>query len=514
MTSAYPVPAPHRIIKDSPAWCAALLLASLLLSLWAIHLDPVVNADGVGDLIAAQHFAAGAWRSAVETADKPVYALLVAAVSGLTGMSVGHGAYLLNAGLCALLVLGFVALVNTLGATVPGGRPAPWMATAVVLLYPALNGVRSFVTADVGYWAFYIWSLAWFLHWTSARDRRSFWMWAAYGSAALLFGLEAIVFLLIVPAWWWSRTIGRARVLRFAAVIAGIGLLVCYAVWHHTWHSGMPGPGLLRHPAHYLAAGLQDVAQGLRFKLEGLRSAFLNQFSSRYDALALLTTFAALVITALVKALGPLYAGLAVYGCFGLKRMLPAVVRYWWGVFALLAVVAMLAPAFTEFEVTRGDAMIAALTLSTAIPLGLERLRRLRMDARGELRWVLPLVLALVVLTGIKGLEPRTRHGELRAAGLWLRATAASGSALYSNNPVIDYYSGLKGYRPASGYSWQEAMRTVWSDRWRDYDYLALAIPHDKAYREGILMRDIKRRPVRVFSDQVGDRVLIFRHRH
>jgi len=514
VTSAYPVPAPHRIIKDSPSWCAALVLVSLLLSLWTIHLDPVVNADGAGDLIAAQHFAAGAWRSAMQTAGNPVYALLVAAVSRLTGMNVGHGAYLLNAGLCALLVLGFVALVNTLGAAVPGGRPSPWMAAAVALLFPALNGVRSFVTADVGYWAFYIWSLAWFLHWAAARDRSSLWMWAASGSAALLFGLEAIVFLLIVPAWWWSRTGRRARVRGFAVVVAGIGLVACYAVWHHTWQSGLPGTRLLRHPAYDLAAGLQDVAQGLRFKLEGLRSAFLNQFSSRYDALALLTTFAVLVITALVKALGPVYAALSVYAWVALKRMLPAVVRYWWGVFAFLAVVVMLAPAFTEFEVTRRDAMIAALTLSAAIPLVLERLRRLRMDARDELRWVLPLVLALVVLTGIRGLDLRTHHGELRAAGLWLRATAASGSSLYSNSPVIDYYSGLKGYRPASGYTWQEAMRTVWSGQWRDHDYLALEIPHDKAYREGILTRDIKRRPVTVFSDQAGDRVLVFKRRH
>lgn len=491
-----------------------LVLASLSLSWWAIHSDPVVNADAVGELIAAKRFAEGAWRPALQAAGRPLYALLIGSASRLTGASVEHAAYALNAGLFALLTVGFVALVNTVGAEAPGGPPATWLAAVVALTYPALNGFRSFVSGDAGYWAFYVWSLAWFLHWVEARDRRSLWLWFASASAALLFSLEVVVFLLIVPAWWWVSSAKRRRgILRVLVLVAAFALLVCYTSWRHTWHSEVAGLELLRHPVGHLMDGLHDAAQGVRFKLEGLRSAFLNQFSSHYDALALLTTLAALVAKALLEALGSVYAALAGYAWFTLKRTLPAATRYWWGVFAVLAAMVMLAPSFTEFEVTRRQGMVAALTLSAAIPLGLERLRRLRSEG-GGLRWVLPLALLLMAVTGIRGLDLGTRDAALRHAGLWLRARADAGSTLYSNSPVIDYYSGLEAYRPGSKYTWQEAMRTVWSGRWRDYDYLAVAIPHTRPYRKGILMRDIKHRPLKVLSDGRGDRVLIFKSGH
>jgi hypothetical protein len=85
---------------------------------------------------------------------------------------------------------------------------------------------------------------------------------------------------------------------------------------------------------------------------------------------------------------------------------------------------------------------------------------------------------------------------------------------VYSNSPVVVYYSDLQGNRPESRYTWQEAMRMVWSNGWRRYDYLALAIDHSHAYRRRILMRDIHMRPVKVFTNGAGDRVLIFSRHH
>lgn len=514
MTAA---PGPHRIFVERPVWCAALILISLLLSLWAVHADPVINGDGTNEVRAAQSLSNGEWHAGLNTARRPVYSVLAAVISRLTGMSVGHSAYALNAVLFAVLVLGYVALAETLGARTPGGRLLHWLAAFVVLLFPALNRFRSFITADVGYWAFYVWSLAWFMSYAAAPRRLSLWMWALAGLAALLFGLQALVYLCIVPLWWWAReagTGGRARVLKALVVLGGIVLIVGYALWQQAWESGAPAGELLRHPAQHFSHASQQAEQALRFKLEGLRRLFLDRFSRHYDAVALLTTVVILSGVAVVRALGLLYAALTGYAWMTSKRMLPAATRYWWGAFVTLSLVLLLVPAMTRFEVSARNAMTAALSVLAIVPLALERLRRLGMQGQGKRRWLLPIALGLVLASGVAGLDLHANRLEWREAGLWLRATAAPGSSLYSNSRVVVYYSGLDGYRPGSGYTWQEAMRTVWSGHWRKYDYLAVVIPHSRAYRRRILMRDIRTRPVKVFTSPAGDRVLIFRPRH
>ncbi|MGA8261970.1 MAG: hypothetical protein WB783_17290, partial [Arenicellales bacterium] len=453
----------------------------------------------------------------LELARRPFYSALIALTSRVTGMTAAHGAYVLNTGLFAVLVLGYAALVETLGAPVPGGRPALWMAAFVVLLYPALNGFRSFVAADVGYWACYVWSLAWFMHHAETGQRRSLSMWALAALAALLFSLEALVFLVLIPAWEWARGGGRgggARVKKVLVVLAGIAVLVVYALWQQAWQSGAPAGGLLRHPLHHLVHAGHETVQGLRFKLEGLRSVFLDQFSRHYDAVALLTTVALLSLAAVVRALGLVYAAVAAGSWLGARRMLPSVVRYWWGVFLTTSVVLLLVPAFTRFQVTPREAMTAALTVSAIIPLGLDRARRLRSSGESHWRWLLPAVLVLVLVSGAAGLYRHRDHTELRQAGLWLRSVAPPGRSVYSNSRVVVYYSGLRGNRPESRYTWQEAMRMVWSNEWRRYDYLAVVIDHAKAYRRGILIRDIQTTPLKVFANSAGDRVLIFSRHH
>lgn len=505
---------PHRFVVDRPVWCACLALASLLLSYWAIHLDPVINADGAGELRAAQLFAAGRWLDGLNAGDQPFYSALVALLGRLMGMSPGYSAYALNAFLFALLVVGFAVLVDTLGATLAGGRPAPWTAAVVVLLFPSLNGFRPFVTGDVGYWACYVWGLAWFMHHAAAPGRRSFAMWALATSAALLFRLEALVFLVVVPLWWLAERDGaaRARLWKALVVIVALGVVAVYALWRHAWQSPTPAGGLLHHPLDHLAASARDAEEALRFKLLGLRSVFLDRYSRHYDAVALLTTLALLSASAVVKALGVLYAALAGYAWLNLRNMLRAAVRHWWGVFVVLSLTLLMVPAFTEFSVARRGAMTAALTIAAAVPFALERLRRLGAEHGGR-RWALPAALLLVLAVGIAGLDLPGGRTELREAGLWLRATAEPGSRLYSNSPIVVYYSGLDGYRPDSGYTWQQAMRTVWTGRWRRYDYLAVAIPGSKAYRVQILMRKMDSSPARTFTGADGGRVLVFKAR-
>jgi len=502
MTALAPAP-PHRLVLDRPGFYALVAAASLLLSLWAIYLDPVINSAGIGDVRAAQFFHDGEWRAGVEWADRPVYALLGAVLSRLTGMSAAYSLYALSAGLLALLTAGFVALVSGLRG---GEGRAPLLAALLVLLFPALNGFRSHIIGDAGYWALYVWALAYFMHYAAAGDRRSLGAWTAAMLGAALFAVEALVFLVLVGAWRYAR----GRTVKLLVIAGGAAVVLVYGLWEQQWRAQVPVGQLLLQPGAQLVDGWHELERALRFKREALSGEFLDEYSRGYDNTALVTALLVLVVAGLVKGLGPVYTVLAGGTLAVLRRVLGDGQRYWWGFFAAVGVLLLVVPAVTGFAVSRRDAMIAALTLLAVVPPALDRLAASPPDAPRTRRWLLPLVLVAAIGSGLKGLDLRSGEMHLREAGLWLRATAPAASSLYSNSRIVVYYSGLYGYRPRAEYSWQEAMRMVQRDRWREFPYLALAISADNTHREGILMREIDIEPVKVFTSAEGDRVLIF----
>lgn len=501
-------PPPHRLVLERPGLYALVAAGSLLLSLWALYLNPVINSGGVDDVRAARYFLEAQWRAAIDTGGQPVYAVLAAALSRVTGMSAAHGLYALTAGFLALLAVGFVVLASVLRT---GGRVA-LLAALLVLLLPALNGVRSAILSDSGYWVFYIWSLAYFMHYAATRDRRSLVAWALAGLVASLFAVQALAYLLVVPVWLLVHrgTGRRGRLLKALGVaVAGAVLLGC-VLWVQALESGAPAGVPLLQPIDHLVQGWRGLGQALAFKLQTLSTDILDQYSRDYERTALAAVLLALCAAGLVKALGLVNTVLAGASLAVSGRVLAADQRYWWGVFAVLGALLLLVAALARFAVDAGDAMPVALTLLAVVPPALARLWGRASNGRQYRRWLVPLAVALVVGSGIRGLDLRGGQMHLREAGLWLRATAAPETSLYSNSPVVVYYSGLDGYRPGGDYSWQAAMRTVWRDRWRDHDYLALVISAGNEHREGILMRKLEIDPVRTFTGDDGGRVLIF----
>lgn len=494
---------PHRLVLEQPLFHAAVAVASLLLSLWAIWLDPVINSDGVNDVRAAQYFRDAEWRAGIEMAGEPVYALAAAAVSLVTGMSEAYGLYALNAGLFALLTVGFVVLASVLG----GGRPVRLWGALLVLLFPALNGFRSFIASDIGYWAFYVWALAYILHYAVDRDRPSAKAAALAGIGALLFALEALLFLVLVPLWLVVHNRDGGRLLKLLVIAAGGGLLLGYALWDEQWHAHVPVGQLLLHPVEHMTDGWHELSRALAFKLEALQGQFLDRFSEGYQGAALLASLLVVCVAGLLETLGLLHTALAGWALVSSRWLPDAAQRYWWGVFAVIGVLALLVPALVEFDVGARDAMVPALTALVIVPAALQRLWR----GRGESgRWLAPLIMVLVVVVGVRGLDLRSERLHLREAGLWLRANAPANASFYSNSRVVVYYSGLYGYRPWADYSWQEAMTMVWQSRWPNFHYLALVVAAGDPHREGILMRKLDLEPVQVFTGDTGGKVLIF----
>ncbi|HSH43911.1 MAG TPA: hypothetical protein VK973_17445 [Arenicellales bacterium] len=503
-----PLAPPHRQVLDRPGFHALVAAASLLLSWWAVYADPVINSDGIGEVRAARYFLDADWRAGIELSAQPLYALLGAALSRVAGLDAAAGLYAVNAVLFALLAVGFLVLVSVLG----GGRRAGWLGALLILLFPSLIGLRPGINGDPGYWAFYLWSLGYAMHYVRTRDKRSLMGWVLAGVAAVMFAVEALV--ILIPAGLWllvhEQEGARGRALKWLAVAAAAAVLLVEVLWGQAWHSDFPAGPLLPDPLTTLAAAWHELGREITFRLEALQTQFLDQYSHGYDNTALVVALLVVAASGVLACLGPIYAVLAAYAAAVSARTLEPGQKYWWRVFAVLSMLTLLAPALTRFSVSGRDAMIAGLTLTAIVPPALDSLWQRCSSGPGPRRWLPPLIAAAVIASGIAALDLRSGQVYLRDAGRWLRDNASPDATLYSNSPVIVYYSGLDGYRPGDEYTWQEAMATVWGDRWREYRYLALVIDAENAHREGILLRKLELAPVKTILGESGSRVLIF----
>lgn len=499
---------PHRIFGDYKLLCLLSALASVALSLWAIHLDPVINRDGVYYVRAAEHFASGKWSEALAVYKWPFYSFVVGAVIKYTGLASGHATYLVSIALYVLLVIGFTAFVQALG----GRGTVLWIAALVILFYPMLNKFRPFVIRDVGYWACYLWSLAYFLSYLRLRTTALLWMWAAFMVLAFLFRVEGLAFLIVLPVWLAARGVRDPwkRAATGLAVLVSAGVLSGFTLWQHVSDSGASPGELLANPLQHIVASWGSATGELADRLNGLQREFGGPVHTWIGAPVYLGMVAVMIVVECVEVLGIVYAGILAYGLVKRKVAFEPPLDYWWKVLVCLQLLLLIAFGFLNFFLADRYPVGLALTLLAPVPFLLNDLW-LRWRARPEwVQWKPAAVALLLIVSSVEGLDVKTGKRYLREAGLWLRGHAAAGQSMYSNSVILFYYAGLGDLEPRPRYSWEEAMRLVWTGDWRQYDYLALIVEGSRAQHRGLIVDKIGKEPDIEFASSTGDQVLIF----
>jgi len=513
---------PHHLLAHHWRLALAAAAASFLLTLWALHLDPVINVDGILYVEAADYFARGQWTAGFAVYKWPFYSFVIGTVSALTGIATGQSAYLVNACLYALTVLGFVAFVKVLG----GGNRLLWLAAVVALLHPVLNEFRSFVIRDVGYWACYLWSLAFFLAYV--RHGRPYLLaaGAAVAFAAFLFRIEGIVLITILPACIYASRSADPR--RTAGVLILAALVTAAAVaaaplWQYVSQVNVSTPALLADPLQHVAGAWSLIGAGIDDRLQALQREFPGLGSAAAALPVYVLTVLAMSCIEAVKSVGFVFTGLIIYAIRAGRVYIPEQMRSWWWLVVGIQALLVLQFGLSNFFLAERYPLALALTLLPVVPFFLDDLWQRGTGRKADskpfssffsLRRALTpfsLIAALIIVESVEGLDLSTEKRYLKDAGLWLRANAAPGSSVYSNSRILVYYSGLRESRSNREHTWDAAMREVWTDDWRRHDYFALVMTRANRQHEVLLFRQLDAQPVKTFANEDGDRVLIFR---
>ena len=490
------------------------VIASILLSIWSITIDDVINNDGIVYIRAAELWSRGDWQAALGVYKWPFYPWLIMVFSDALGISFKTAGHVLNTTFFSLVVVFFVQTVRAFGGR---SRMAIIIAMLIALLHPAFNEYRAFLIRDPGYLAAYllgIYSLVCY-RW-SLRVRYSVFAILSFLIASL-FRVEGLVFLFAIPIlllvsysgstkWPWLRYMfSLSLILVLGCVLGG---------WFIVTEDGPVGLLLLQDPLAVLVEGWSQIRMGIDEKLLIFEEQFLGPYSTGYAYLLFVLTALNVILSSIVFELEIPYVVLVGYGLYShslakdqrLKRLWASFIVINLGILTVFVLIMLfLAPRYP---------LAMTITILIAAPLILEKLiSNIRNQQIKKIGKFFLIVLAIWALgESYSGLSNFTRAEHLRDAGYWLYdKTEKTSGPILTNNRKIAFYASQKGVRDVltinNGIPVSEIPNLV---KELGCDFAGIRVKRDDIFLESELRKAIKSKPVSVIENEHGDRVLLY----
>ena len=404
------------------------LIASLAMSALHVWLDPLMNPDGVIYLLAAEAWLSDGYAAAAAMFPIPAYSVLIGVMHELSGLGLLASAQCLNALLVALLIVGLQRLTWVLG----GGLRAQLLVISFGLLLPELNGFRSFLLRDFGYWACSVWALALLVSYSRTPRPAAAVGFVVLAVIAATFRMEAVPLLLVLPLALFlmpSRR-GAAAALWLPTVLAsalGFGLL--------TTTDAMPSGAL-----QLARSLLSELPAHFQQRLAAFGSQVLDPHFHDYAGYGLTGGLLAMLLVHTAIAASPPLAAVATVGV--LQRQLgalqPPSAPLLWGA-TLLTLAGMACVAISRGIVQTRYAMPIGLITTVVAAFTIDHWLAIatRADVRRRVRVVLALLLVYLLAEGGFALWNSKRYYVDTAA--WLAAHTDPAARIFSRDVRVIY---------------------------------------------------------------------------
>lgn len=485
-------------------WTAAF--SSIVFSLIQMNTSTPIVVDGILYLKAASTYLTAGYHATMGVYPWPFFPILIALVKQITHLSLEQAAQIINTCFQVLIVISFISLVRLLG----GERLQQRLAAIVILVYPYLNGTRTYITRDFGYWGLALCALIFLLRYAQHGKWKDAFAWGLLMSGATLFRIEGAAFLCFAPLSLLFITHQQGRFLHYIKAnsvlfLTGL-LLLSYLSLHptHTIHFGR-----LPEFIHAIQEGIFSVSSHLKFQAHQLSQTLLGTAGAQHAESFLIGGLITIFLWTLVKVGHPLYMALSVYTMC--KIRLP-IERAGLGIlisFITLNIVILLYFLSQQFFVDNRYVVLLCYLLLLWVPFGSAALysRYRTQYPRTSLFFFLSLFF-LLLLSGF--IHTGASKAYIKEAGLFIHDNLPTQARLYSNSPEVLYYA----EKPHS--NWQvpvnkgASLHDLKLGRWRQYDYLAIRINTHDEETHNALLSSLKPYQIGVFQNARGDRVLIF----
>jgi hypothetical protein len=369
----------------------AAILLSFLLSVISFNylLYPAIGVDGVLYLRCAEAYNQGGLKAAMVLYQWPFYSILIAYLHQL-GLSYITAAYFLNTLLQAWVIYFFIRIVFHFN---PTPRLGLW-ALLCILCYSTLNGQRTLLVRDFGYWAFYLtafWAAVSFL---KTEKQQYLWLFGLNILIAALFRVEGVViavstvFLFFcMPGWSFFA---RCRNSLIMAWPFWLGVALFAVIGSHNLYGGGRLQEIYNILLHGASRVLQNETQVVRLLETALRPyyPFIHTEQLYYSMLIGFFIYKVIISPNLV------YTGLAVYAWLQKALRLNCREKILWHGLIIVQLLMLFIFLMNQLFLTSRYVLALSLLILLWVPFGIEHIYQKSRIAQPK--WRLIITIAMV----------------------------------------------------------------------------------------------------------------------
>ncbi len=411
---------------------------SILLSLWLSASSDIISRDSTLYLKVAQAFLDAGFVEAFKTWSWPFYPVFFALIHQLTGLSLEHSAYALNAILNAVVCVAFVKIYSKIAFN--GHRL--WVAALFIITFVGFNDYRGDIIRGYGFWAFTLLAVYFYLSFYQTRQKAEAFKWQMSIFIATLFRPEAIVFAFAAPLYFlFIPSVPFKQRLSSYAWLSSFILLIVLSVLVVFLVSAEFRELILNHrpiqadylsPTFLLGSFNQGVDNFIKYVL-------VWDYSAKYAALMLASGLLTMLVYKVLLNLGLVYAGIWGAGIYHKWLRLKKeswIVLY----FALIAFAILMVLNFSRFYVSSRYIVLLVILLGLIVAQYLDVL--LFRLSQNRKKWLLA---AVSVYIAVQFLDSIISIGASKAPikdiAQWTVQNIGTNEKIACNESRLGYYS-------------------------------------------------------------------------
>ena len=455
----------YQLYRDRPIIILCIICVNILLSLWCINADPIINNDAVTYLAIAQKLVDGVWNQAFTYYSWPFFSFFIAALAKILSIEVLTAAYILNTVFAILISLAFVCIVRDLS----NNNRAIIIATLLILFFPSINKYRSFIIRDFGYLACYLWSIYFIVRFSTSLNKNYFIGWFICTALSCLFRFEGIIFLLIVPyfliIYAAKRIPNKRAILVFLAIAIAIAFISITA-----WYLNDKYLGLIKN------------AKDSGHDVEGLKDLFFATVNTNLNGesltissyLWLLLNNLGDVVYQLLRRMSVINFGLVIYAYHKRLALKKLLLKRIWLIYIALNIIILTSFSFYNHFVVSRYTLATSLTLLIIVPFAIYHLLIWAKKPIKYAKFVVAFIIILLVIEAIDKLNIENKKFHIKEAGEWLSQQVKQDETIYSNNKLIIYYADQGADTNLNDlYSLDMLVENINMDKIQHYKYVA-----------------------------------------
>jgi hypothetical protein len=408
-------------------------IISLLLSIFAIYSDDLINRDGILYIETAEAFIQGGLADTINLYDWPFFSIFIAYIHQLTQAPLELSAYILN-------TIFFVLLTDTLvliSKKILPNKEQLLIAVLIILCFATLNDYRNFIIRDIGYWYFCSLALYRFMQFLELPSLRNATLWQLTAVTAILFRIEGIVILLGLPFFvFFSEPFKRALThllkLNYLVILGTVIVSIFTISFSGINNSFTKISSLLT----YL--DFNSLLANFNEKAVIIENQVLNKYSASYSAFILASGLIVMLFYKLTKALTVGYLGLYIFSSWKQRQRLLSPYKSLLIYFLLLNILLLTTFMFKELFISKRYAIIAILSV---LLLMLPRISQLIQQAWTKRSHFLLTVTALILLVNfVDSLHKSNSKLYVKNTAIWASQNIAESSTVLTDDEYIHYY--------------------------------------------------------------------------